>query len=235
MFAVSSFLTGARDANESTMNPTGHHLPRWAAALLAISLVVGACSSDSGDDANEPSDEVPPARAEEGSITVLPDYESDVFVVNVYLDEGGFEPGTIRVPAGRHVKLVLRNRGRYEHHYRVVGLVASEIRWLQIPDIDEDELLAAEMEGGFVGDIEHVLHHLTPEFVPFKPESRSGIRVLPTEVHGYAHGGDHDVLFFYPLNTGSFRVEDVLYPEITGKVVVFDASKYLAAEPDPEA
>lgn len=197
------------------------------ATLLAFAVAFAACTSDDPEAAppgSAPPDAAPPTT--QGSITVLPDYESDVFVANVYMDEDGFDPSTIHVPAGRHVKLVLRNRGSYEHHYRVVGLVASEISWYQYPEIDEDELLAQELEGGFVGDIEHVLHHLTPDFVPFREESRSGVRPLPTEVHGYAYGGDHDVLFFFPLNTGSFVVQDVLNPDITGKFVVFDAEVF---------
>jgi hypothetical protein len=190
---------------------------------LAISLVIGACSSDPEEDAASATTAVPTASTPAEPVTVTPDYASDPFVVNVRFTDEGFEPSTIHVPAGRQVKLVLRNHGRFEHHYRVIGLPAADIRWYQVPDVDEDELLAAEMEGGFVGDIEHVLHHITPEFVPFKPESRLGIRPLATEVHGYAHaGGDREVILFYPLTTGSYVVEDVAWPEITGKLVVFE-------------
>jgi hypothetical protein len=33
--------------------------------------------------------------------------------------------------------------------------------------------------------------------------------------------GSTDAISFYPVNTGRFEVEDVLFPEITGTVIVF--------------
>ena len=59
--------------------------------------------------------------------------------------------------------------------------------------------------------------------VPTKPESPAGVKPLGTEVHGYAATGDLriDVVYFYALTTGTYRVEDVLNPEIRGSVVVF--------------
>jgi hypothetical protein len=223
MVAVIKVLTGAGKKFESTMNPTRNRLLRSTAALFAVSLLVGACSSDPTQEAVVATTDAPTATTAKEPVTVLPDYTNvDPFVVNVRFTDEGFEPATIHVPAGRQVKLVLRNHGRYEHHYRVVGLQATDIRWYQIPEVDEDELLATESEGGFVSDIEHILHHLTPEYVPFKAESRLGIRPLATEVHGYAHVGDREVLLFYPLRTGSYVVEDVAFPEFTGKLVVFE-------------
>lgn len=199
--------------------------PRWAAGLVALSVAVTACvgaSEESGDTAD---------GASGTTVTMAtPDLESETLVVNVALTDTGFEPETIFLPAGRHVQLVLRNRGTREHHYRVIGLVPAYMSWYLYPEVDISEIDAmspAEREelgiSGDIDDPEHVVHHLTPTFVPFKEESRSGIRPIPNEVHGYAQaGGSGDVLTFFPLNTGSYVVEDVLHPEITGKVVVFE-------------
>lgn len=207
------------------MNRRHGKSPPWAVGLVILALVATACVGGSGE-----SDDSTDGASGTSVTMVPPDLESQTLVVNVDLTDTGFEPATIFLPAGRRVQLVLRNRGTKEHHYRVVGLIPGELRWYLYPEVDVAEIDAmtpAEREAigveGDIDDMEHVLHHLVPSFVPFKKESRSGIRPLPTEVHGYVQAGfTGDVLTFFPLNTGSFVVEDVLHPEITGKVVVFE-------------
>ncbi len=191
---------------------------RLPVALIALVLVAAACSGSEG------SSDGPTLPTAAPSVMVPQDLDSPIFVANVQLTDDGFDPDMIFVPAGRQVRLVLRNRGSHEHHYRVAGLIASEIRWLMEPDVDEEEIdnLLADNAGFTDDDVEHILHHMTPSYVPFKDASLSGIKPLRNEVHGYAQAGQTDVLTFYPLATGKYEVEDVRYPEFTGTFVVFD-------------
>ena len=193
-------------------------------SLAGLLLVATACSGSDGSGVTEatPSTTTLPGGRDVSTYSVVPDYEAPTFFVNVTFTDTGFEPETVHIPAGRQVRLVLRNRGSLEHHYRVVGLAASEVRWLMVPEVDEEEQLEMEAESGFVDDADHILHHLEPQFVPFKPASLSGIRPLPGEVHAYAQTGTSDVVLFFPLEVGTFIVEDVRHPEITGRVIVFD-------------
>jgi uncharacterized cupredoxin-like copper-binding protein len=188
-------------------------------ALIAASCTVGASRSTGTDSA---------LAAGEG-VAVTPDYEAETTVVNVLLTDTGIEPSTIFLPAGRPIRLVLRNRGTREHHFRVGGIVPAQLAWLVFPDFDAydvasmspDELSAAGLDGD-IDDLEHTLHHMIPTFVPFKEESPAGIRPIPNEVHGYATLGGADVLSFIALNTGAFVAEDVRFPEFTARVIVFE-------------
>jgi hypothetical protein len=208
---------------------TGRSHVRWFAAIVAAALVAGGCSDFFGKP-DEPAD----AGAQE---VVAPDYTSNPVVVNISLSDDGFEPETVFLPAGRRAKLILRNRGRGEYHFRVVGLIPAEMSWVMVPEIDAydvDSMSPEDLEAlgltGDIDDIDHVLHHLTPVYVPFRETSPAGIKPLANEVHGYVTQGKTDVLDFFPTNVGSFVVEDVLHPGTTGKVVVFDPS-----ESDPGA
>lgn len=180
---------------------------------MVVVLVLAACSATESD-------------PDEAPVMVAKDVESETLVVNVTMTDEGFEPSRIVLPAGNHVRLVLRNRGSREHHFRVAGLLASDLLWYLAPDISEDELEAMtpeELEELGIGedeDLEHVSHHLAPTFVPFKEASIAGIKPIGNEVHGYAQWGQIDVLTFYPLSVGTFVAEDVLNPDITGEVVV---------------
>ncbi len=168
---------------------------RWkrsVAGVIALALVATACTSGS-----EP--ELEDTGAVEAKI-VAPDYGAATFFVNVDVTDEGFEPSTIFIPAGQQVRLVMRNRGTAEHHFRVSGLVVEQLSWYVPSDIDEMDLLAmtdaelAELEISAEEDLEHVGHHLSPSFMPFKAESPSGVSPLPGEVHGYARPGGYDVL-----------------------------------------
>lgn len=185
---------------------------RWLTALATLALVAGACSDTASTSAPEAV-----------SVVVPQDVTADEFLVNVILTDTGYEPETIFIPAGRPIRLVLRNRGETEHHYRVAGLIPSDLRWRLEPQLDTYDLESdPEFADAYVDDIEHILHHLTPTYVPFKEESRSGIKPIGNEVHGYTHRGTIDVMTFYALQTGSYDVIDELHPELTGTVVVFD-------------
>lgn len=206
---------------------------RFGAGAAALMVVAAGCSAGrAAPAATSPTTSEPPAVTTT-TVVVPPDLGGKEFLVQVAMTDDGFEPGTILLPAGRHVRLVLRNRGSTEHHFRVKKLVPVEMRWLLEPDLDIsniDEMSDAELaEYGLTGedatdeDVEHILHHLEPTFVPGKEKSPSGIKPLPTEVHGYAVVGGHDVLSFFALTTGRYEVEDVLHPEITGTVIVFSS------------
>lgn len=205
---------------------------RWTTMFIGLALTLGSCSGFFGV-----ADEVPAANG--NGVVVQPDFTSDPIVINISLGEEGPDPATIFLPAGRRAKLILRNHGRSEYHYRIAGLIPAEMSWVLFPEIDTydiDSLTTEDLEAlgltGDIDDMEHVLHHLTPVYVPYREESPAGIKPLATEVHGYVTLGVSDVLDFFPTNTGTFVVEDVLHPDLTGTVVVFDPA---AVETDPGA
>lgn len=196
---------------------------RRAAGVLAAFLLVAACGGSSGSATTTPQ-----------PVTVAAHPELTPLTINVLLTDEGFEPETIFIPAGRQVQLVLRNRGTGEHHYKIKGLVPSSLAWISIPQIDTydldtmtpDELASFGIDLTGVTDaleIEHVLHHLHATFVPFRDESPAGIKPIGLEVHGWVSLGTVDVVSFFALTTGTYDSEDVLNPDLTGTVVVFDA------------
>jgi uncharacterized cupredoxin-like copper-binding protein len=197
------------------------HAVMWL-VVVAVGLVSCTGASDSSVTATSPD-----AAAQ---VVVAPNLDKPTILINVTLTDEGFEPSTIFMPAGRHVRLVLRNRGTAEHHFRVPGLIPFNMAWLLAPELDEYDLLSMTeeelAEHGITAeddaDIEHVLHHLSPQFVPTKEESPAGVKPLFGEVHGYVGLGTTDTLSFFPTNTGTFISQDVLHPEITGRVVVYE-------------
>jgi len=208
-------------------NAMSHRYPvRYLIAALALALAAGACSSS--DSASEQL----VAGGTRETITVEANLDLAPLHVNVLLTDEGMEPDLIFLPAGRMIELVLRNRGTTEHHYRIKGLIPTQLRWLQWPVVDEYEALSmtdeelAEVAEDLVGvtdeaEMAHLMHHLKPTFVPFKDESPTGIRVLGTEVHGYVGLGQTETMIFIPLQTGEYQSDDVRFPEITGRVIVF--------------
>ena len=195
-----------------------------AAVLASLALLVGACSGSSAS--------VTTTTAE--AVTVEAQLELSPLTINVLVTDEGFEPETIFIPAGRQVQLVLRNRGTVEHHFKIKGLVPSSLQWISIPAVDAYDLdsMTAEELAAFGIDvdgttdaleIEHILHHLDPTFVPFRDAAPSGIKPIGLEVHGWVTLGTVDVISFFALTTGTYQSEDVLHPDITGEVVVFDA------------
>ncbi len=198
--------------------------PRAALAMpvVAMAMVASSCVGTT-------SSPTPEATDAAQSVIVAPNLDAPTVTVNLTLSDSGFEPSTLSLPAGRNIRLVVRNRGTTEHHFRVKGLLTAGLTWLHPPELDEYDLDSMSLEElaeyGIVGDIddpEHVLHHLTPQFLPFKEKSPAGITPLFNEVHAYAIPGTFDVLSFFATTTGTFEAEDLLYPEITGRVIVFE-------------
>jgi len=206
-----------------TDNPTASLLRRGlTVGFLVFSLALVGCTPTEGEGGTTDT-------AGEHTL-VQPNRTDPTVTVNVTLTDDGFEPSTIFIPAGRHIRLVVRNRGTTEHHFRVPGLITSDLTWLLPPELDEydlSDMTPEELaEYGIVGDIddiEHVLHHLTPHWVPYKEPSNSGVTPLPGELHAYAHHQSFDVLSFFALSTGVYEAEDVLFPELTARVIVFES------------
>lgn len=205
------------------MTRPGRTSARLTASLAVVALIAASCSSDGG---------TPLASGvEPGTVMVEPDPSYPVYTVNVYLTDTGFEPEILILPAGRAIQLILREGGTTEHHYRIKGLIAAQLQWISIPEVTEydlesmspAELLARgiDLEAMDGSDPDHALHHLGPTWAPVRERSPAGIKPLGTEVHGYVTLGSTDAISFYPVNTGRFEVEDVLFPEITGTVIVF--------------
>lgn len=194
--------------------------------LLVLALAAASCLSDASF--TPPTTTMNPGGP--GQAGVLPNLDAPTVVINITLTDEGFEPSTVFIPAGRHIRMVLRNRGFSEHHFRIPGLVPVSMTWFQPSELDEydietmtkEELASYGITDDDMDNLEHVLHHLTPQFLPAKPESPSGITPLFGEVHGYASAGDVEIMSFFASNTGTFVSEDVLFPEITGRVVVFE-------------
>ena len=201
-----------------------------AGVLLALALVASACSSS--DPAAGSGDLVAGGHRE--VVTVQPQLNAPPFNVNIVLTDEGIEPDIIFIPAGRPVRMVLKNRGTGEHHFRIKGLIPSQLRWMEIPEIDEydiDSMSPEELEAYGIADIDtitdeaelqHVLHHIQPSFVPMKEQSPAGIKPLGTEVHGWVGLGDVEVMEFFALQTGEYVADDVRFPEHTATVIVFD-------------
>jgi hypothetical protein len=200
------------------------HTWRSVGAVLVAFAVVGSACSSAGDGAER--------GADEQRVTVLPNLNAGEFAAQVAFTAEGMDPEILFVPAGVPVRLALRNRTESEHHYRVEGLLATEIGYVVFPELDatdiaymtEEEL--REFDPAFIGvtdeaEMEHLLHHLQPYLIPTKPESRNGIKPIPGEVHGYTQRGQNDIVQFIPLTTGRYTVSDPLNPGITGTLVVF--------------
>ena len=175
------------------------------------------------------------AASGNGTVQVEPDWTQTALNINVNLSEEGIEPEIIFIPAGRPIRLVLTNRGFAEHHFRIKGLVPTDLAWMEFPEIDEYEIasMSAEdlaayglEEAATITDeaeLEHFAHHLTPQMMPTKPAAPSGIKPLGTEVHGYVTRGGKDLMEFIALQPGEYEAEDVRFPEFTARVIVFDA------------
>jgi hypothetical protein len=203
-----------------------HRYPtRYLIAALALALVAGACSGDS--DATLTAG----GAGSRESVTVEPDFSMAPLPINIKLTDEGFDPEIIFIPAGRRIRLILRNHGTTEHHFRINGLIPAQMRWMLFPEIDEYEVASMTNEelidygiAGVtdIGELTHLVHHLKPSFVPFKDVSPAGVKPLGTDVHGYVTLGRTEVMTFIALQTGEYAARDVLFPEITGRVIVFE-------------
>ena len=126
---------------------------------------------------------------------VEPDFSLPPLNVTVILTDEGFEPDMIFLPAGRMIRLVLKNRSTAEHHFRIDGLIPVQMRWMKVPEVDEADAATMSPEELAVygidiegvtdeAELQHIFHHLQPTFEPTKEASPAGIKPLGTDVHG---------------------------------------------------
>lgn len=183
-----------------------------AGRLLIISLAVAMFGASCSDGSTNSGDQ-PPTTTAPGDTSSVADGEFDPFVMTVNIDitEDGYQPASLFVPAGRSLQLVVRNRTTTEHHYRVSGLVASEMLWLSEPDMVIEEGVSEE---------DHLLHHQAA-FVDWRGTSPNGIQPTLEQVHAYCAGGQVDIIRFRAMSVGTFVVDDPLHPELTGEIKVF--------------
>ena len=183
--------------------------------LLPIGLLLIACSSADGvsetTGVDTPQGEPTSAGNLDAQSATLSYAFDSVFTINVDLTDEGIQLSSIFIPVGREIQIVLRNRGTTEHHYRVVGLMPTDLSWLAEPE-------GTQAEG--VTDEDHDLHH-SAALVPWWFTSPAGIQPRGDEVHGYAARGGLDVVHFVATNVGTFEVQCPLHPEETGTVTVF--------------
>lgn len=191
---------------------------RTLIGLLPVVLVLVACTGATDDVSNkaevaarqeEPATEDPAAVENLDKIRAMSSDQSFKYrTINVRLTDDGFQPTSLSLPVGQRVKLVVRNHGDTEHHYRIVGLAPGDLRWRQTGEVTNQ-------------DNEHLDHHPGAAYVPYRSASKAGIKPTGDEVHAFAEGHGLDVVLFIPTNTGTFEVQDPLHPEIVGQVTVF--------------
>lgn len=190
----------------------------WVIRLMVGGLVASALTACAGEAATPTTTtaETPPATATTSGPAGVGGEEAafDPFVLtlNVDITDDGYEPDSLFIPANRSVQLVIRNRTSSEHHYRIVGLEASELLWLAAPDMEIEEGVSEE---------DHLLHHIAG-FVDWRGTSPGGIKPTLDQVHAYAAGGVNDVVRFTATNIGTFTVDDPLHPEYHATVTVFE-------------
>ncbi len=140
--------------------------------------------------------------------------------VNVELTDEGISPAVVAIPAGREIKLVVRNRGATEHHYKVIGLapqglwrITTEGASVTRDSNDAMEVVAAE---------EHDDHHNHGASLGAYL-SQTGITPAADEVHAFAQGGGGgmDVLFFTATTPGTYEVRCPLHPDFVAHLTVF--------------
>ena len=192
----------------------------WITFVLGLAgLAVLSCSSADAETpvTNEPviavTTEPVTAVISDGTAALLDAIsEEHMVTINIALTDKGFDPPWIFVPEGELVQLVLRNRGSSEIHYKVEGMIPSELLWINVP---KDEI-----EVG-VTDDEHESHH-SSEFVRWRATSTAGIKPTGEQVHAYvSRGGDRDVVRFVAPLIGTYPVIDPLHPEFSGEITVY--------------
>lgn len=198
---------------------------RWRSiliGLLPIVLVLAACTATTDEGSSQAGASVQQGEAANGDPAAVVNLEKlravssdqplDYKTINVRITDDGYQPASLSIPLGQRVKLVVRNHGRTEHHYKIVGLVPGDLRWRVPAEMSEEEMTSEEDN--------HDLHH-AGAFVSMRSASPAGIQPTSHEVHAYAEGGGVDVVLFIPTNSGTFTVQDPLHPEIVGQVTVF--------------
>jgi cytochrome c-type biogenesis protein len=177
-------------------------MKRIALAALVVALLAPAATA-----------QVQVHEAMDHGAHVAPaDAPVEYLTLNVVVSDEGIQPSAVFVPAGRPVRLVLRNRGTTEHHYRVVGLAPDDVMWISQGQSSGDTAVSTD---------DH--NHHDRQFVRWRARSPAGVTPTGDEVHAYAPGSrGTDVVLFTASRAGTFIVQCDLHPEKVGKLTVFD-------------
>jgi uncharacterized cupredoxin-like copper-binding protein len=139
--------------------------------------------------------------------------------VNVELSDEGISPAVVAIPAGREVKLVVRNRGTTEHHYHVAGLAPQGLWRVTTEEAsatrDSNDAIATA-----AAEDDHAHHGASlGAYV-----SQAGVIPAADEVHAFAQGGGGgmDVLFFTATAPGTYEVHCTLHPDMIAQMMVFE-------------
>lgn len=140
--------------------------------------------------------------------------------VNVELTDEGIVPAVVAIPAGREIKLVVRNRGTTEHHYQVIGLAPQGLWRITTDAANTTRDSNDAMEVVSVED--HDDHHNHGASLGAYL-SQAGVTPAADTVHAFAQGGGAgmDVLFFTATTPGTYEVRCPLHPEMVAQLTVF--------------
>jgi len=140
------------------------------------------------------------------------DWDRVLITLNVEVTDDGFEPAAIFIPAGRGVQLLMRNHGTTEHHLRVIGAEPARLLWVARPDTGIEDGVTEE---------DHSKHHLIG-YIDWRGTSDSGIKINGDEIHGWSRATEMEIMRFIISEPGTYQFEDVLFPELTGELTVFE-------------
>jgi len=183
--------------------------------LLATALVLAACGTAEAPRSSLVAELFPgtagAAQADQPPTTAR--------TVSVYVTEAGYDPAAINVRVGESIELVLRNVGFKDHQYRVAGMPARDLQWLDqtVVDFTDGATSAAPDAAAAAHDHEHGAGGLVP--LSLAKSSSGGLR-RGDELDAQAYAGRMDVVLFTPTKPGTYTVRDALHPQIVGRLVV---------------
>jgi hypothetical protein len=178
--------------------------------VAAMTLTVAACGGGeaTSDDGRANTD----ASATTEPAPIPQDWERVLITLNVEVTDAGFEPASISIPAGAGIQLLMRNHGTTEHHFRVVGATPARLLWVARPDTGIEDGVTEE---------DHEKHHLIG-YVDWRGTADSGIKIAADEIHGWSRPTEMEIMRFIISEPGTYQFEDVLFPELSGELTVFE-------------
>ncbi|MBI2906763.1 MAG: cupredoxin domain-containing protein [Chloroflexi bacterium] len=180
---------------------------RWAALGLAVMVAFGALFVLEGQGTTA---KMAVAVESPGRIVL----SGQFITINVELTDAGFHPSSIAIPRGRRIQLLVRNLGRSEHHFHVLGLAPKDMLWLASGESEAD---GAESEE----TADHAAHHYHGrELVTFHT-CTTGVCPTGNAVDAHADPGEIDVVWFTATEQGTFDVVDPTSPELRGSLTVY--------------
>jgi hypothetical protein len=195
-------------------NPKRRSSTRWLVTVIVASmaLVLAACGGDGAVSDDDSSAETEETTATTEPTPIPQDWDRVLITLNVEVTDTGFEPASISIPAGRGIQLLMRNHGTTEHHLRVVGAEPARLLWVARPDTGIEDGVTEE---------DHSKHHLIG-YIDWRGTSDSGIAITGDEIHGWSRPTEMEIMRFIISEPGTYQIEDVLFPELTGELTVFE-------------